>query len=115
MVRITVYRDAEQRLRRLTATGHAAFSDDEHGGDIVCAAVSALTGYLGIAFSEEVPQMGAVRGDDGYFDLVLAEPYLATSEVAVMLGAWLRAVEQLEENYLGWVKVEQRTWSQETA
>ena len=42
MVEIVVYRDDEGLLRELSVDGQAEFPDGADGGDIVCAAVSAL-------------------------------------------------------------------------
>jgi uncharacterized protein YsxB (DUF464 family) len=100
--------------RRLSVSGHAGFSDDEHGGDIVCAAVSALVGYLGIAFSEIVPEMARVSADDGSFQLEVEKAHVASMEIRVLIETFMRAVRQLEENYQGWVKVEERKWIQES-
>lgn len=110
MVEVLIYRD-ESQYRRLQVSGHAGFSDSEHGGDIVCAAVSALIGYLGIAFSEVLPQIASVQADDGYFRLEVLQD---STELRVLLDTFARAVSQLEENYRGWVKVEERNWTQES-
>lgn len=114
MVEILIFRDDEGLLRELSVDGHAEFSDGEDGGDIVCAAVSALVGYLGIAFSDVAPQMGSVWADDGAFRLRVSDESVSAPEQVLMLQTWVKAVTQLEENYRGWVKVEQRKWAQET-
>ena len=113
MVEIHIFKDSAGSYRGLEVSGHAGFSDVEHGGDIVCAAVSALVGYLGIAFSEVLPQGADVSADDGFFRLNL-KPHLTASEPGVLIETFVRAVRQLEENYQGWVKVEERKWIQES-
>ena len=50
----------------LSVEGHARF-DNEAGGDIVCSAVSALVGFLGIIFSEVLPGRGELGAEDGQF------------------------------------------------
>lgn len=102
MIQIVVSLDTEQRIAQLLVEGHAGFSDSEHGGDIVCSAVSALVGFLGIAFSEVHKGRVEVSADDGLFRLRVLE---SDSVVQVLLTTWIRSVEQLEENYQGWVKV----------
>lgn len=92
---------------RLACSGHAEFSND--GGDIVCAAVSALTGYLGLTLSEVLPFPDAVSADDGEF--AFRRPSTASDEqqrvLDVLLEGFVRSMRGLEENYSGWVKVEE--------
>ncbi|MFA5504238.1 MAG: ribosomal-processing cysteine protease Prp [Vulcanimicrobiota bacterium] len=115
MVEIVVIRDPEGHLRELSVEGHAEFDQGSTGGDIVCAAVSALVGYLGIAYSEVAPRMGQVWADDGVFRLVVDEAAVTAPEGVLLLETWVKAACGLEENYRGWVKVEQRKSAQETA
>lgn len=102
-------RDAGGAVRSLLVEGHAGFSDEEHGGDIVCAAVSALVGFLGITVSELMPGLAELEVGDGYFRLVGFESSRHDACFQIVLEGWVRSVRQMEENYLGWVKVEQRT------
>lgn len=109
MVRIVIAKGPEGRWSSVACSGHAEFSDEEHGGDIVCAAVSALTGYLGLTVSEVLGFPQAVGAEDGWFffrrpsDLDLA----GQAVLDTLLEGWVRSVRALEENYSGWVKVEQ--------
>ena len=65
MVEITLgSANSGSELTEIGVRGHAAFSNPEVGGDIVCSAVSALVGYLGITFSEFLPEFGEVKADD---------------------------------------------------
>jgi uncharacterized protein YsxB (DUF464 family) len=109
MILITLETDATGRLQATTCSGHADFSDDEHGGDIVCAAVSALTGFLGITLCEVLGWPAAVEAASGYF--ALRRPGEGSAEdhraLDVLLEGWVRSVRGLEENYSGWVKVEE--------
>ena len=102
MVTVTVRCDEQQRVSNLTVDGHAEFSDSEHGGDIVCSAVSALVGYLGIAFQEIYPDRAIASAADGHFQLSVQK---FDPVVEVLLNTWVHSVQQLEENYQGWVKV----------
>lgn len=106
MVEISVTRGNQDRVVAIACRGHAEFSDEEHGGDIVCAAVSGLTGFLGITFAEVLQMPQAVAGEDGWFRLSLSDQQAAPHQV--LLEGWVRSVQQLEENYRGWVKVETR-------
>ena len=108
MIEIRIVWNGQSEIRSLSIQGHAGFSDSEHGGDIVCSAVSALAGFLGIAFSEILADAGVVSADDGLFSLELVAGHARRPEVRTVLDTWVRAVEQLEENYSGWVKVESK-------
>ena len=101
MVNIKLIRSGSGVLESVVVEGHAGFGDAEHGGDIVCSAVSALVGFLGITFSEVLPDAGEVRAGDGFFELLIKEE----GSAKVTLEAWVLAVKGLEDNYRGWVKV----------
>lgn len=109
MIVIHLEIDGAGRLQGLSCRGHAEFSDEEHGGDIVCAAVSALTGYLGVTLCEVLGWPEAVSGSDGLFCLRRPEVVDAMNHRAldVLLDGWVLSVRALEENYSGWVKVEE--------
>lgn len=109
LVEIKVATDREGRVVSLSVEGHAGFSDEEHGGDIVCAAVSALVGYLGVTFSEVLPGVAELAADDGYFSFRALEASSSEPSFRPLLEGWLRSVRQLEENYKGWVKLEETT------
>jgi uncharacterized protein YsxB (DUF464 family) len=109
MIEIVLRKDGAGRLRGLLCRGHAGFADEEHGGDIVCAAVSALTGYLGLTLAEVLEQPGAVEADDGHFRFSRPQSLSPADQRAldVVLEGWVRSVRALEENYSGWVTVEE--------
>ena len=99
MVHITIKRNELGELKSLTVEGHAGFESE--GGDIVCAAISALVGFLGLVFTELRPEAGSVSAEDGFFELSVVD----LDSVQVTLDAWVLSVRQLEDNYRGWVKV----------
>lgn len=108
MIEIVVYRSGSE-LRRVTVEGHAGFSDEEDGGgDIVCAAVSALVGFLGITFSELLPHAGRASASDGEFDLAFDDEWSHSPELRLVLEGWVRSIRSLEDNYRGWVKLVER-------
>lgn len=90
----------------LSVEGHARF-DNEAGGDIVCSAVSALVGFLGIIFSEVLPGRGELGAEDGQFWLKIFPEFQEEPEVSAVLRGWVLSLRQLEENYQGWVKLEE--------
>lgn len=109
MVDVQVRQDGEGRVLELSCSGHAEFSDEEHGGDIVCAAVSALTGMVGLTLAEVLGYPRSVAADDGLFRYRRPEGLAAEDRRAldVLLEGLLRALRGLEENYSGWVRVAQ--------
>lgn len=118
MVKIDVLLDSHRRLVSLRCEGHAEFTDPEEGPDIVCAAVSALTGFLGITFAEVLGWPETVSAADGVFEFRMVREWDASSwsRVAVLWDGWRRSAMALEENYSGSVKlVESHQGSQEIA
>lgn len=109
MVEVQVLENAEGRVLELRCSGHAEFSDEEHGGDIVCAAVSALTGMVGITLAEVLGCPQAVGAEDGHFLFQRPAGLSGSDERAldVLLEGLLRSLRGLEENYSGWVRVAQ--------
>lgn len=108
MIEIVLEKDARGRILSLRCDGHAGFSAGEEGGvDIVCAAVSALTGYLGLTFAEVLGFPEAVAASDGHFGLIRSQAWTETThQIAdVLLKGWERSARGLEENYSGWVRV----------
>lgn len=109
MVKIVLQKDQQGRWLSMACSGHAEFSDEEYGGDIVCAAISALTGYLGITVAEVLAWPGSVRARDGEFHFLRPQEGPPESFLAldVILDGLERSLRGLEENYSGWVKIEQ--------
>ena len=108
MIKVVLQKDEDGRIHELGCEGHAGFSASEEGGvDIVCAAVSALTGYLGLTMAEVLGLPEAVSASDGHFRFrrSLGWPEATQHVVDVLLQGWERAVRALEDNYSGWVKV----------
>ncbi len=109
MVQIDVSLDAQGRLLLLRCVGHAEFADPDEGPDIVCAAVSALTGFLGITFAEVLGWPETVSAADGVFEFRMDREWdpLRWAEVEVLWKGWRRSILALEENYSGSVKLEE--------
>ena len=105
MIQIELVCRSESRIDEVLVTGHAEFENGD-GGDIVCAAISALVGFLGLTISEQFGAASSVQADSGLFRF--ARPPLSESldkSLDIVLGGWVASVRQLEENYSGWVKV----------
>ncbi len=107
MIEIWYQRESSGAWRGLRCSGHARFGEEEQA-DLVCAAVSALTGYLGLSLSKLFRAPDAVRAADGEFLLVVPDQLSTQERFALerILDGVLLALQELEENYKGWVKVE---------
>ena len=106
MVKIFLRRDPQGAIREVRCQGHAGFDDE--GLDIVCAGVSALVGYLGIAFSEVAKLPAELRADDGLFQLRLEQPMSQAESAAsqLLLESFAQAVGQLACHYQGYLELE---------
>lgn len=106
MVKIHLRRSPQGAIQEVRCQGHAGFDDE--GLDIVCAGVSALVGYLGIAFTEIARLPAELSADDGVFHLVLCEPMNQQDAAAsqLLLESFAAAVSQLAEHYQGYLELE---------
>lgn len=96
--------EIDGRVVALRCSGHAEF--EEVGQDIVCAAVSALTGALAIGLTEVARLPVAPRAGDGVFEVEL--PELSPEQqsfAALLLDTTVAALLQMEEVYSGFVEV----------
>lgn len=106
MIRVGIRRDRDGRVRELSCTGHARF-DAEGGVDIVCAGVSALLGALAIGLTEVVRAPVSLDASDGSmrFRIPARLPEGQSASVQVLLETTVRALEDLQEHYAGFVRV----------
>lgn len=102
MIDIRYQQDAQGRLQRLCCSGHALFENEE-GGDLVCAAVSALTGAIGIGLTQGVEPPYCVRASEGLFELDWNRP--PTSEQRFLVETVFLALRQMEEHYSGFLQI----------
>lgn len=103
MIRVGIRRDRDGRVRELSCTGHARF-DGEGGVDIVCAGVSALLGALAIGLTEVVRAPVSLDAADGRMRFRIPAR-LADERVQVLLETTVRALEDLQSHYAGFVTV----------
>ncbi len=85
--------------------GHADF--DDQGSDIVCAAISALTGYLGLACTQVGALPAEVTAAEGEFCLTVKPEAEANSPLFLLLETFQVAVAELETHYQGFVTLHQ--------
>ena len=99
MIEIRVEHDAEKRAVALECSGHAGF-DDGRGIDLVCSAVSALTGALGMGLAEKSHPPLRVSVGDGYFAVDLRDQ-TASPEARFLLDTIASSLLLLARNYPG--------------
>ncbi len=102
MVEFQVKRNEGGHIVGLFCFGHAGFAD-EGGLDLVCAGVSALTGQLGIAFSEVLSVPHQLEVGDGLFILQL-ESGAVSESTEVLLRSTSLALAQLAQHYPGFIR-----------
>lgn len=101
MIRVGIRRGRDGRVRELSCTGHARF-DGEGGVDIVCAGVSALLGALAIGLTEVVRAPVSLDAADGRMRFRIPAR-LEDERVQVLLETTVRALEDLQSHYAGYV------------
>lgn len=103
MVQVDWHQDPEGRIWRLRCQGHAGFDGEL---DLVCAAVSALTGALGIGFSKVLHLPCRLEAGDGRFLLQLSQDTGAHPEFVsaqTLLKTTVLALTEMIEHYPGFI------------
>ncbi|MGI5843361.1 MAG: ribosomal-processing cysteine protease Prp [Candidatus Xenobium sp.] len=106
MIQVGVRRDLRGRIRHLSCSGHARF-DPEGGVDVVCAGVSALMGALAIGLTQVVGAPVSLSAGDAR--LLVRVPARMPEELAgpvqVLLETTVLALQEIQENYQGSLKI----------
>lgn len=101
------YQQKKEEITLLKIEGHANF--DEHGNDIVCAAVSCLSGLIGRTLSQ-LPQTELnLEASEGYF---LLEWPLSQKESSdrchrFLLRETFLAIQELSQHYSGFISIKE--------
>ena len=103
MVQVDWQQDSQGQIWRLACLGHAGFDGEL---DLVCAAVSALTGALGIGFSKVLHLPCRLEAGDGQFLLQLlpetgAHPEFVQAQT--LLKTTVLALTEMIEHYPGFI------------
>ncbi|WP_044640548.1 ribosomal-processing cysteine protease Prp [Risungbinella massiliensis] len=106
MIRITVERDRDGSVSRVTVKGHANYG--EHGRDLVCAAVSGIT--IGMANAiEQLTDTTLHQPDDGEgkVDLRIPEDVEETThqKLTLLLEATFLALKNVADEYPAYVSL----------
>ncbi|PSR22070.1 MAG: ribosomal-processing cysteine protease Prp [Sulfobacillus acidophilus] len=94
MIRVGLWRDRDDRPRRLVVSGHA--NRGPHGQDIVCAAASALVETLALGLREVVHEDFRGQVDVGHADLWFDEAL--SSEARAIVETIVRGFMDLAQS-----------------
>jgi uncharacterized protein len=97
MVEVVFFRDSQDRLSSVYAHGHAAF--DEHGKDVVCAAVSAILQSLRLGLEAYADVGLDAFQDSGEFQLRWPESVRDDPAVRAIVATAELSLERIAEQY----------------
>ena len=106
MVQIEIGRFPDGAVQSLICSGHAGFGDED-GPDLVCAAVSALTGAIGIGLTDGRKGPFPVSAADGEFQLKWKTP--PSDCDAFLVLTVVKSLQQMEQHYPGFLKIHERS------
>jgi uncharacterized protein YsxB (DUF464 family) len=104
MVEVSWRKDSTGHIWSLECSGHAGFDEEL---DLVCAAVSALTGALGLGFSRVLSLPAALEAADGSFRLRLMPAQALHPEfpaAQVLLRTTVLALSEMIQHYPGFIQ-----------
>lgn len=104
MVKVDWLEDPDGTVWSVHCSGHAGFDQDL---DLVCAAVSALTGALGLGFTRVLSLPSRVQVRDGHFSLKLNAKQRLHAEfpaAQVLLRTVVLALAELIQHYPGFIR-----------
>lgn len=106
MITVSIRRDQHERLTRIRIQGHAEFA--EHGKDIVCAAVSAIS-IGSVNAIEKLLEVQVVSPSSEAGDLDVRVPAVADQAVYVklqlLLEAMVIALEDVATAYPAYIEI----------
>lgn len=113
MIRITIYKDKNNYIKRYSVSGHANY--DEHGRDIVCAAVSVLTqttllSINRVAKIEEDQIFYSINQKSGYLDVEILDDISVEEfkNAQIILMSLVVGLESVIDSYPDYVTLEYR-------
>lgn len=103
MISIKIVRNDQGQVVSCHAEGHAGY--DEHGYDIVCAAVSVLTATTMLGLTKQVEQAGEYSNSSGQCDMVLLEPIEQGGQD--ILETMVLGLREIASQYSDFVKIDE--------
>jgi uncharacterized protein YsxB (DUF464 family) len=107
VLEVTFYRDDRDRPAGLRAHGHADF--DEHGKDVVCAAVSAILQAARLGLTEYANVKVVAQQEPGVLELRWAENERDDERLRAIVVTAQLATEQIADRYPEHVRVKRVT------
>lgn len=104
MIKVIIYEDNEGHLYRYAVEGHSNYA--EHGKDIVCAAVSAISQTILFALGSNSNIGYCIDDKSGYIDVLATDEGRAEKEVQVLFKAFKIGIKAIQEEYSDYVKME---------
>lgn len=103
MIKVTIYQDSEQKISRFLMQDHAGYA--ESGGDIVCAAASALAQNTVNSIEQFTDDAFTVDVDEvsGGLDVRLEPGY--SKETELLLNSLILGLQGIEEEYMEYIDV----------
>jgi uncharacterized protein len=110
MIKVEIERTMEGKIRAFTIKGHANFAN--HGQDIVCAGVSAVSfGAVNSIIALTNVQPHITQGENGGYlrcELPVIENEATAEKVQLLLEAMLVSLQTIERDYGEYIHVIQR-------
>ena len=101
MVSIEIQRNSEDQVIGCHLSGHAGY--DEHGFDIVCAAVSALSATAMLGLTQIAQQEGEYTNSEGQCDMVLSGTINQSGQD--ILGTMILGLKEISHQYPEFVQI----------
>ncbi len=113
MIKAKIYRDKDDYIRRYSISGHANY--DQHGIDIVCSAISALSqtallSLVKVCGIEEKAIQYTIDEKTGFLDVILPENIEASrlENTQIVLKTLVLGIESIIESYPGYINLKYR-------
>lgn len=101
MVSIGIQRNKDDQVIGCHMSGHAGY--DEHGYDIVCAAVSVLSATAILGLTKIAKQKGEFSNSEGQCDMVLSGEITRSGQD--ILNTMLLGLEEISKQYPKFVQI----------
>ncbi len=101
MVKVDIFRDADGSTVKYIVSGHALLNPSGEGGDILCAAVSAVAQSAIIGLTEVAGVKPGLEIREGYLECIIPEAIdeLLKEKASVILETMVLSMKDLEQQY----------------
>lgn len=101
MVKVDIFRDADGSIVKYIVSGHASLNSSVGGGDILCAAVSAVAQSAVIGLTEVAGIRPGLEVHEGYLECVVPDDIngVQREKAGVILKTMVLSMKDLEQQY----------------